>query len=44
MFSPEWNRLDAQITGPGEVYTWKSSWAFGLMDDDTEGDGYAEDD
>jgi aldose 1-epimerase len=28
---PEWGRVDAQITGPGEIYTWESSWAFGTM-------------
>jgi len=28
---PEWGRVDAQITGPGEVYSWETSWTFGLM-------------
>jgi hypothetical protein len=31
MFSPEWNRTDAQITGPGENYYWESSWSFGNL-------------
>lgn len=26
--SPEWGRKDAQITGPGETYSWESSWEF----------------
>ncbi|KAL2151028.1 hypothetical protein VTH82DRAFT_6126 [Thermothelomyces myriococcoides] len=30
---PEWERLDAQIWGPGETYTWESSWTFGLLDE-----------
>lgn len=29
--SPEWGRKEEQITGPGEVYTWESSWEFGLL-------------
>ncbi|KAL2266784.1 hypothetical protein VTJ83DRAFT_6136 [Remersonia thermophila] len=28
---PEWNRLDAQIFGPGQLYSWESSWTFGLL-------------
>ncbi|CAJ2511850.1 Uu.00g074750.m01.CDS01 [Anthostomella pinea] len=28
---PEWGRLDAQITGPGEAYSWESSWTFGML-------------
>jgi aldose 1-epimerase len=28
---PEWDRLDAQITGPKELYHWESSWTFGLL-------------
>lgn len=26
--SPEWGRVDAQISGPGDKYTWESSWTF----------------
>jgi aldose 1-epimerase len=29
--NPEWGRKDEQITGPKEVYTWESSWEFGLV-------------
>jgi len=29
--SPEWGRVDAQILGPGEKYSWESSWTFGLL-------------
>ena len=29
--SPEWGRVDAQITGPGETYVWESSWTFGTL-------------
>jgi hypothetical protein len=29
--SPEWNRTDAQIIGPGQPYSWESSWTFGLL-------------
>jgi aldose 1-epimerase len=25
---PEWGRVDAQISGPGDKYTWESSWTF----------------
>lgn len=39
---PEWDRLEAQITGPDEVYTWESSWTFGLIGDDGESDEGAE--
>ncbi|KAH8899985.1 aldose 1-epimerase [Thozetella sp. PMI_491] len=28
---PEWNRTDAQITGPGKTYDWESSWTFGTL-------------
>ncbi|KAK7743378.1 hypothetical protein SLS62_010615 [Diatrype stigma] len=28
---PEWGRLEKQITGPGDIYTWESSWTFGLI-------------
>ncbi|KAH9896193.1 galactose mutarotase-like protein [Xylariomycetidae sp. FL2044] len=28
---PEWERVDAQITGPGDTYSWESSWTFGLV-------------
>ncbi|ETS83152.1 hypothetical protein PFICI_05028 [Pestalotiopsis fici W106-1] len=28
---PEWNRTEAQITGPGKNYTWESSWTFGTL-------------
>ncbi|KFA69512.1 hypothetical protein S40285_05676 [Stachybotrys chlorohalonatus IBT 40285] len=28
---PEWGRKSAQITRPGEVYKWESSWEFGLL-------------
>ncbi|KAK0702149.1 galactose mutarotase-like domain-containing protein [Lasiosphaeris hirsuta] len=27
----EWDRMDAQITGPGETYIWDSSWTFGTL-------------
>ncbi|EGY23325.1 aldose 1-epimerase [Verticillium dahliae VdLs.17] len=30
--NPQWGRADAQITGPGETYTWEASWEFGLLD------------
>lgn len=29
--SPEWGRADAQLLGPGEKYSWESSWTFGLL-------------
>jgi hypothetical protein len=29
--SPEWNRTKAQIYGPGQTYSWESSWTFGLL-------------
>ncbi len=29
--SPEWNRTEAQITGPGKTYSWESSWTFSLL-------------
>ncbi|RYP80049.1 hypothetical protein DL770_006408 [Monosporascus sp. CRB-9-2] len=28
---PEWGRVEEQITGPGETYTWESSWTFSVM-------------
>ncbi|ORY58041.1 aldose 1-epimerase [Pseudomassariella vexata] len=28
---PEWNRTDAEITGPGETYSWESSWTFSTL-------------
>ncbi|KAI1633817.1 galactose mutarotase-like domain-containing protein [Biscogniauxia mediterranea] len=28
---PEWGRVDKQITGPGDAYSWESSWTFGLL-------------
>jgi len=28
---PEWNRTDAEITGPGKTYSWESSWTFGTL-------------
>ncbi|KAM7210255.1 Galactose mutarotase-like domain containing protein [Rhypophila decipiens] len=28
---PAWGRVDAQITGPGEVYLWSSSWTFSQL-------------
>ncbi|KAI1084807.1 galactose mutarotase-like domain-containing protein [Whalleya microplaca] len=28
---PEWGHVDAQITEPGETYTWESSWTFGNL-------------
>ncbi|KLU86121.1 aldose 1-epimerase [Magnaporthiopsis poae ATCC 64411] len=28
---PEWKRTEAQITGPGEKYTWDSSWTFSRL-------------
>lgn len=28
---PEWGRVDAQITAPGEVYDWEASWAFDTL-------------
>ncbi|KAK5662477.1 hypothetical protein OQA88_8388 [Cercophora sp. LCS_1] len=28
---PEWGRVDAQLLGPGEKYSWESSWTFGLL-------------
>ncbi|KAK3897029.1 galactose mutarotase-like domain-containing protein [Staphylotrichum tortipilum] len=28
---PEWNRTAAQIIGPGQPYSWESSWTFGLL-------------
>ncbi len=27
--SPEWNRK--QVYGPGEKYSWESSWTFGVL-------------
>ncbi|CRK27764.1 hypothetical protein BN1723_014017 [Verticillium longisporum] len=30
--NPQWGRTDAQITGPGEKYTWEASWEFGLLE------------
>jgi len=29
--SPEWGRLDKQISGPGDKYHWESSWEFGTI-------------
>ncbi|SPO01429.1 related to Rds1 protein [Cephalotrichum gorgonifer] len=40
---PEWDRVDAQITGPDEVYTWESSWTFGLIGGDSDPEEEAED-
>lgn len=40
--SPEWDRIEAQITGPDEVYTWESSWTFSLLGEDTGAGEYAE--
>lgn len=31
MDSPEWGRVDKQILGPGQTYSWESSWTFGLV-------------
>ncbi|KAB5585553.1 galactose mutarotase-like protein [Coniochaeta sp. 2T2.1] len=28
---PEWGRVDAEITGPGEEYSWESSWTFSTL-------------
>ncbi|KXX79359.1 Aldose 1-epimerase [Madurella mycetomatis] len=28
---PEWDRMDKQIFGPGQTYSWESSWTFGLL-------------
>ncbi|KAH8906910.1 galactose mutarotase-like protein [Coniochaeta sp. PMI_546] len=28
---PEWGRVDAEITGPGEAYSWQSSWTFSTL-------------
>ncbi|KAH9992871.1 galactose mutarotase-like domain-containing protein [Xylariaceae sp. FL0662B] len=28
---PEWGHVDAQITAPGETYSWESSWTFGIL-------------
>ncbi|KAI1139943.1 galactose mutarotase-like protein [Hypoxylon sp. FL0543] len=28
---PEWGRVDKEITGPGQTYTWESSWTFGNL-------------
>ncbi|KAI0592823.1 galactose mutarotase-like domain-containing protein [Biscogniauxia sp. FL1348] len=28
---PEWGRVDKQIVGPGDTYSWESSWTFGLL-------------
>lgn len=28
---PEWGRQEAQLLGPGEKYSWESSWTFGLV-------------
>ncbi|KFY86256.1 hypothetical protein V500_07759 [Pseudogymnoascus sp. VKM F-4518 (FW-2643)] len=28
---PEWDRLDKQIFGPGQEYSWESSWTFGTL-------------
>ncbi|KAI5920376.1 galactose mutarotase-like domain-containing protein [Camillea tinctor] len=28
---PEWGRVDKQIAGPGDAYSWESSWTFGLL-------------
>jgi aldose 1-epimerase len=30
--NPKWGRKDEQLTGPGETYTWESSWEFGLVE------------
>ncbi|KAH6616028.1 galactose mutarotase-like domain-containing protein [Chaetomium sp. MPI-SDFR-AT-0129] len=29
---PEWERLDAQIYGPGRTYNWETSWTFSLLE------------
>ena len=29
--SPEWNRTEAEITGPGKAYNLETSWTFGLL-------------
>ncbi|KAI2467809.1 galactose mutarotase-like protein [Annulohypoxylon bovei var. microspora] len=28
---PEWGRVEKQITGPGQAYSWESSWTFGNL-------------
>ncbi|KAI2624551.1 galactose mutarotase-like protein [Hypomontagnella submonticulosa] len=28
---PEWERVEKQITGPGQTYSWESSWTFGTL-------------
>ncbi|KAI0901408.1 galactose mutarotase-like protein [Annulohypoxylon nitens] len=28
---PEWGRVEKQITGPGQTYSWESSWTFGNL-------------
>ncbi|KAF2500086.1 galactose mutarotase-like protein [Lophium mytilinum] len=28
---PEWGRLDRQIWGPGERYSWEAEWEFGIV-------------
>jgi aldose 1-epimerase len=28
---PEWGRVEEQLLGPGEKYSWESSWTFGLL-------------
>jgi len=28
---PEWGHVDAQLLGPGEKYSWESSWTFSLL-------------
>ncbi|KAI1388619.1 galactose mutarotase-like protein [Hypoxylon trugodes] len=28
---PEWGRVEKQITGPGQKYSWESSWTFGTL-------------
>ncbi|KAH6659191.1 galactose mutarotase-like domain-containing protein [Truncatella angustata] len=28
---PAWNRVNAQITGPGKTYSWESSWTFSIV-------------
>lgn len=28
---PEWDRMDKQIFGPGQTYSWESSWTFGVL-------------
>ncbi|KAM7183276.1 galactose mutarotase-like protein [Rhypophila sp. PSN 637] len=28
---PAWGRVDAQVTGPGELYLWSSSWTFSQL-------------